>query len=212
MPLAIIMAFLWAPPAEILGESSRILYFHVPLAWVAVFAFAVSGVLSILFLTSRNETTRVTMDTYAHHSAVLGLIFTLMAVITGSIWARISWGSFWNWDPRQTSIVIVLLIYLAYLSLRAVIPQSNRKGRIGAAYLIIAMAVLPFFVFLVPRIYESLHPDTIINTERTVHLATQMRATLIVSVCAFTALYGRLLFLQGRVSFLAQHIEDLYDE
>ena len=117
MPVAIILAFMWAPSAEILGDFSRIIYFHVPLAWVSVIAFLVSGILSIIHLCDKNrEISR--LDEKSYNSAAIGLVFAVMTVITGSIWAKLSWGSYWNWDPRETSILILLLIYIAYFSLQ----------------------------------------------------------------------------------------------
>jgi heme exporter protein C len=207
MPASLTLAFLWSPPAEILGDASRILYIHVPLAWVSVLAFAISGIVSIIFLADRKRRFTI-LDDVSYNSAAIGLLFTVMAVTTGSIWARMSWGSFWNWDPRETSIIIVLLIYVAYFSLQAALVDMENKGRIGATYLIIAMMTLPFFVFLVPRIYESLHPATIINPERTVHLETRMRITLAASILSFSLLYGYLLSILNRVSALRKKIEE----
>ena len=207
MPAAIVMAFLWAPPAQVLGDSSRIMYFHVPIAWVSILAFVVAGIVSILFLADRKGSF-VMFDGIAYNSAVAGLVFTVLTVITGSIWARISWGVFWNWDPRETSIVIILLIYIAYFSIQGAMGRNQNRGRIGSAYLILAMIIMPFFAFLVPRIYPSLHPDPIINADRTIFLDARMRATLAVSIASFTLLYCYIFSIMNRITILHHHIEE----
>jgi heme exporter protein C len=211
MPAAIVMAFLWAPPAQILGDSSRIMYFHVPIAWVSILAFVVAGIVSILFLADRKGSF-VRFDGIAYNSAVVGLVFTVLTVITGSIWARISWGVFWNWDPRETSIVIILLIYIAYFSVQGAMAHNDNRGRIGSAYLILAMITLPFFAFLVPRIYPSLHPDPIINADRTIFLDDRMRSTLAIAIVSFTALYCYILHIMNRMMKLQNHIEETSHE
>ena len=94
----IVGAFLYAPRAKALGESTRILFFHVPCAWIASLAFLVSAIFSIRYLRKN----RMTDDIWALGSAQLGIIFTLLATITGAIWANEIWGSPWNWDPRET--------------------------------------------------------------------------------------------------------------
>lgn len=205
MPAAIIMAFMWAPPAEILGESSRIIYFHVPLAWVSVVSFVLAGIWSIIYLREK-EREESHLPLKAHNSVIIGLFFTTLTIITGSIWAKISWGTYWNWDPRETSIVILLLIYLAYLSLHTSIRERNTRNRISASYLIFAMATVPFFIFIVPRVYSSLHPDTIINAEKQVHLEGEMTVTLIVSIVSFTLLFTHILSLMNRYKITKQRL------
>ncbi|HPI91261.1 MAG TPA: cytochrome c biogenesis protein CcsA, partial [Spirochaetota bacterium] len=123
MLLTIALAFLWVPSADILGHSSRIIYFHVPVAWVSVLAFIVSGVLSIIYLKDRDGKYRL-LEERAHASASIGLAFTILTIISGSIWAKISWGSFWNWDPRERTIVVLFLIYIAYFVLRSALADN----------------------------------------------------------------------------------------
>ena len=205
MPATIVMAFLWAPPAELLGDSSRIMYFHVPLAWVSVLAFIVSGIFSIVYLADKKRRFSG-LDEKSYNSAVIGLVFTVLTVITGSIWAKISWGVFWNWDPRETSIIIVLIIYIAYFSLQGALAGNQNRGKIGSSYLVLAMITLPFFAFLVPRIYPSLHPDPIINANRKVYLDSSMRVTLLVAILSFSLLYGYILTLMNRIANLKKRI------
>ena len=206
MPVVIYMAFIWAPPAAILGEASRILYFHVPVAWVSVVAFIVAGIQSIMLLTSDKK--RDVREYMAYNAALSGMFFTIITVITGSVWAKLSWGSYWNWDPRETSIVVLMLIYIAYLSLYSSLKENPNRGGISAVYLIIAMVTMPFLVFIIPRIYPSLHPDTIINQEKKIHLETVMRATLFTSIVTFTLLYGYIYRLMNRITSLELKSEE----
>jgi heme exporter protein C len=208
MPVTIVMAFLWVPPAELLGDYSRIIYFHVPLAWVSMLAFVVSGILSILYLLDKKKRFHM-LDGKSYNSAALGLAFTVLTVIIGSIWAKLSWGTFWNWDPRETSIVFVLLIYIAYFSLQAALADNSSRGKIGSVYLIVAMTTLPFFMFLAPRIMQSLHPDTIININRTIYMDDRMWLTLLTAMVSFTILFAYLLNLLDRMMFYEKKIEDI---
>jgi heme exporter protein C len=208
MPATIVMAFLWVPPAELLGDYSRIIYFHVPLAWVSMLAFVVSGVLSIMHLLDKKGRFLM-LDRKSYNSAAVGLAFTVLTVITGSIWAKLSWGSFWNWDPRETSILFVLLIYIAYFSLQAALAGNAGRGKIGSVYLIVAMTTLPFFMFLAPRVMQSLHPDTIININRTIYMDDRMWLTLVTSMVSFSILYGYILNLLDRMMLMENKIEDI---
>ena len=143
------------PLIQGLGELGRNMLFHVPMAMVAFIAFIVAMVNSILYLRKK----RADYDRRARAASAAGLLFTILATVTGAIWAKFSWGSFWNWDPRQTSIFILLLIYFAYFILRSLLEESeDKKARVAAVYNIIAGVSMPFLFFVVPRITQSLHP------------------------------------------------------
>ncbi len=200
MPGVFLRALIWTPTAEFLGESSRILYFHVPVAWISVISFITAGYHSIMILVS--EKRRNEREYKAYNAAYSGIIFTLLTVITGSIWAKISWGSYWNWDPRETSIVILMLIYISYFSLYSALKENVNRMGISSVYLIIAMITMPFFVFIIPRIYPSLHPDTLINADKKIHLEAAMKLTLFTSIGVFTIFYGYIYNLMNRISSL----------
>ncbi len=201
MSVVIWAAFFYVHPAEgFVGESSRIVFFHVPCAWVAVLAFLVSCVASIMYLRRRDPKD----DARAAVSAGLGLLFAVLATVTGSIFARIMWGAYWNWDPRQTSIVILMLIYAAYFGLRGAIPDPERRAALAAVYAILAFVTVPFLVFVVPRIYWSLHPDTIINTRGDNEFDSHYTQVLMASLAGFTGLYLWLYTIGCRVEVLRQ--------
>ena len=202
MPMVFWMALVWVPPAMGLGDASRILYFHVPVAWSSVLAFLAAGYYSIRYLA--NEDYRY--ELYAWNAAYTGLVYSILTVITGSIWAHLSWNTWWNWDPRETSAVILLLIYIAYISLYSSLSERPGRGKISAVYLIIAAVVMPFFVFIIPRIYRSLHPDMMFGTENKFDMEPSMRVTLFTSMAVFTLLYFFIINLMNRASVLEKTI------
>jgi len=139
-----------------LEQRARIMFFHVPMAWVTVIAFLVSMVYGIRYLTTK----RLADDVRSMSSAGLGFLFCLLATVTGSLWAKFNWGSFWNWDPRQTSIFLLLLIYAAYFVLRTAVESEEKRAALSAVYSIIAFVTVPFFIFIMPRVLPSLHPGS----------------------------------------------------
>ena len=195
MPAAILSAFWLAPRAEILGDSSRIIYFHVPLAMVSVIAFLYAGIASVIYLAKKNPI----MPDKARNSAGIGLLCAVLTTLTGSLWAKAAWGSYWNWDPRQTSIIFLLLIYVAYMCLHASLANNPARGHISSVYLIMSMAVMPFFVFVIPRVYYSLHPDTLINSEGVLKIDPAMRTALFISAAAFIFLYIYIMGIKNKM-------------
>lgn len=200
--LVIVGAFYWAPLAEgFLGQSSRILFFHVPMAWVAFVAFVTAGVYSVRFLARG----RRPGDDHAAEAAVeLGLVFCLLATVTGAMWARTMWGAYWNWDPRQTSIAFALLFYAAYLALRGAIADPEARRRLSASYASLGLVVAPFLFFVAPRMVYSLHPEPVINTQGKVEMNARMLVVLLVSAAAFTALFFWVHNLARRSKALAE--------
>lgn len=190
-------AFFYAPLAEgFVGQSSRILFFHVPMAWVSFVAFVVAGARSIRFLAGAR---RLADDRAAHVAVQLGLLYCVLATVTGAIWAKVMWGAYWNWDPRQTSIVLAMLFYAAYLALRAAVEEPETRRRLSAAYAVLGLVVAPFLYFVLPRLTFSLHPDTVVNVRGKIEMDPRMLQVLIASSLAFTVLFFWMHRLQTRV-------------
>ena len=137
-----------------LEENAKIIFFHVPTAWLSSIAFLMSTIYSIKYLRKKN----LDDDAKSYAAAQLGIIFSILATITGAVWAKFAWGSFWSWDPRQTSIFALLLIYGAWFALRSSIESEEKRATLSAVYSIIAFLTVPFFVFIMPRIMIGLHP------------------------------------------------------
>ena len=180
------------PLIQGLGELGRNMLFHVPMSFVAFIAFLLATIYSILFLFKRN----MEYDFRARASSSIGLLFTILSTVTGSIWARFSWGTFWNWDPRETSIFILLLIYIAYFLLRSLLEDAEeKKARIVAVYNIIAFVTVPFLMFVLPRITQSLHPGSsgteapVINLSGKTHTDPILSYFLWTNVLLFTLLF-----------------------
>ena len=198
-----VAAFVWAPLVPVLGETTRVLYFHIPAAWVTVLALAWSMGHSVLYLRRR----RIEHDHQAAAAAEIGILFCVAATISGSLWAKAMWGSYWNWDPRETSIFFVLLVYAAYLALRSAIEQEERRARLSAVYSAIAFVSVPFLMFVVPRIYFSLHPDPIINPRGKLDMDPRIRIVFFAMLIGFTGLFFWLQTLRVRVARLEQRLD-----
>jgi heme exporter protein C len=198
----LVAAFYWAPLVPVLGETTRVLYFHIPAAWVTVLALGWSMVHSVLYLKRR----RIEHDHQAAAAAEIGILFCIVATVSGSLWAKAMWGSYWNWDPRETSIFFVLLVYAAYLALRSAIEQEERRARLAAVYSAIAFVSVPFLMFVVPRIYFSLHPDPIINPRGKLDMDPRIRIVFFAMLLGFTGLFFWLQSLRVRVARLEQRL------
>jgi heme exporter protein C len=194
----LVVAFTWAPLVPLLGETTRVLYFHIPSAWIAVLALGWSMLHSALYLARR----KIDHDHHAAAAAEIGLVFCVLATVSGSIWAKAMWGSYWNWDPRETSIFFVLLIYAAYLALRSAVEGEERRARLSAVYSVIAFVTVPFLIFVVPRIYFSLHPDPIINEQGKINMDPRIRVAFLALLVGFTGLYAWMQWLRVRLARL----------
>lgn len=193
-------AFLWPAPAEgFLGESSRIVFFHVPCAWTASLAFLVAAGYSIAYLVRR----RPADDAVAAAAVRLGLLFAILALVTGSLFARIMWGSYWNWDPRESSFLLLVFLYAAYLFLRSAIDDPARRATLSAAYALFAAVLMPFLVFVAPRVTASLHPQTVINPQGKILMDTPTKTVFFGALAGFTLLFLWMLSLEARVARLA---------
>lgn len=188
--MGVVYAVLYVvPPAEGLGDLVRIAFFHIPVAWVSVLAFMLAALWSVQYLRTRD----IRYDWKSSTAAMLGLIFCLLATISGGIFAKLTWGAYWNWDPRQTTIFILLLIYGAYIVLRSSIQEEEERARISAVYAALSSLTVPFLVFIIPRFYFSLHPEPVFNGVGKVEMDAVMLYVLLAAVGACTALFWQLL-------------------
>lgn len=172
-----------------LEEKAKIIFFHVPTAWLAVIAFLMAMVYGVKYLVKKN----LDDDAKSNSALQLGMIFAILATVTGSIWAKFTWGAFWHWDPRETSIFILLMIYGSLFALRSAIENEDKRAKLSAVYSIIAFLTVPFFVFIMPRIMTGLHPGSA-NDDSSgpvvdFHMNGNMMIVFLLSLTAFTILY-----------------------
>lgn len=205
----IVGAFAYAPPAaNFIGESSRILFFHVPMAWTAFVAFIAAGVWSGLYLYFGR---RRKHDQAALAAVELGMVFCVLATLSGAIWSRIMWGSYWNWDPRQVWITVALLFYGAYLALREAVPDPEKRRRLAAAYAILGLVVAPFLFFVLPRMSGfTLHPEPVINQTGKVEMEARMLQVLLAGGIGFNIFFFWLHNLRRRLETLAEEKHDAF--
>ncbi len=189
MLAALYMVFIFAPTDIETKNIQRIFYFHVPLAWIAFLAFFIVFGCSIMYLWKRDKK----WDVLASSSAEVGLVFTTLFLLTGSIWAKPIWGVWWTWDSRLTSSLILWLIYIAYFIVRSYISEEQRRARFAAIVGLIGFIDVPVIALAI-TLWRTQHPGPVIFEGG---LAPEMVWTLLVSIAAFTALY--FLFFSYRV-------------
>lgn len=148
--IAITALYIWAPGAKGFPqeESAKIMFFHVPPAMLCTLFYLWGALMAIRYLKTKNPT----FDVRSMAAIEVGTLLCLLATLTGMVFAKVQWGAFWEWDPRQTSILIQLLIYAAYFALRFSFSDPNRARAYAAAYAIFAFPTVPFLIFVLPRI------------------------------------------------------------
>lgn len=185
--VALLGIFLVAPEDADQGIIQKIFYFHVAVAIASLIAFLVACVAAILYLRSRDER----YDDISSISVGIGLAFSVLVVITGSIWAKASWGTYWVWDdPRLVTFLIVLLLYAAYFVLRSSV-EGERRMRYSAIYAIIAFASVPLSFYSVRVARSFVHP--VVFTNSGANMPNSMLIWFVVSQVAFLALFVTIL-------------------
>ena len=183
--IATFMALVWAPTDAVQGDVYRILYVHVPLAWLAYLAFFLVFVASLGWLLTK----RPWFDALAVSSAEIGVLFTGMFIVAGSIWARPTWGVWWTWDPRLVTTAVMFMMYVGYLLLRSLSTDFERRATRAAVLGVIAVIDIPI-VHLSVLWMNSLHQlPTVMRATGSPAMDASMGVALLVSVIAFTLVY-----------------------
>jgi len=196
-----VMSLVVAPPDAEQRNAQRLMYIHVPAAWLAYLAFAVVFVASIAYL----KTKRTRWDRLAAASAEVGVLFTALTIALGSIWGKPIWGTWWTWDPRLTTTAVLLLIYVAYLAVRRLPDSPARRSRWAAVVGIVGFLDVPI-VQLSVTWWRSLHQGPTVRLLGKSTIAPIMLAALLVGVFAFTLLYLYLMTLRLRVGRLEDRL------
>ena len=153
---AVSLVFFYAPLERVMGWVQKVFYFHVASAWVGMLAFAVAAVSGVIYLIKKDAK----YDRVEFAAIEIGIVFALLTIVTGSIWARPIWNAWWTWDPRLTTATIMELVYFAYLMLRSGIEEPERRARFGAVYAIIGFLSVPLTFFSI-RLFRTIHPVVI---------------------------------------------------
>jgi heme exporter protein C len=213
MVVAVILVFGVAPDPVNLQTplerySQRIFYFHVPTWWVGFLAFVVAAGAGVLYLVTRAER----WDVISLSSVEIGVAFTTMGLVTGSIWAKPTWNTWWTWDPRLTTAAIGWLMYLGYLMLRGAIEDPERRARFAAVFAIIAFLSVPIN-FMAIRWWRTIHPVVIgsgsADAQGDFALGPTIRLVFFFCLFTFTILYLALMRLRTRTEGLARQVEHL---
>ncbi len=206
--IALYMVFIYSPREVTMGEVQRVFYFHVASAWVGGLALFVALVAGIVLLTTGNQK----WDRLELSSVEIGFVFGIMTLLSGMIWGRPAWNTWWTWDPRTTTFAILILVYFAYFMLRNSFEDPERRTRFAAVYAIVAFISVPVTYFAID-LARSIHPVLFgpanPNAEGESSLSPQMLQTFFFCLITFTVIYVTLLWHRMRLADYADRIEQL---
>jgi heme exporter protein C len=193
--VSFVRAIFFTPYEATQGPAQKIFYIHAPSAWVAFLAFALVGLASALYLWLREER----LDRIAEASAEVGLVFMTVVLITGPLWGKPIWGTYWTWDARLTLSLFLWFIILAYLVLRGAVDDRAMRARYSAVLGILAVLLIPF-VHLSVYLFRTLHPMPIVGKPSAPSLPTEMLITLVMMFVAFTLMYVAMIRARYRLA------------
>jgi heme exporter protein C len=201
------MVFMYAPLEALMNYVQKVFYFHISNAWVGMLGFIVAAVAGVFYLVKKD----LKWDVVELAAVEISLVFFIIAIITGSIWAKPSWGTYWTWDARLTTAAILEMIYLAYLLLRQGIDDPERRARFGAVYTLIGAVSVPV-TFLSIRIWQTIHPVVIGGSsaaQGSFGMTPPMLLTMFFCLATFSVIFATLLWYRVRLGSLAEQVEQL---
>jgi heme exporter protein C len=195
---SVIRAAFFTPLEARQGAAQKIFYIHVPAAWIAFLAFGLVAIASAVFLWLRDQR----LDQFAESSAEVGVVFTTVVLITGPLWAKPIWGTYWAWwDVRLISTLFLWFIYVSYIVLRGAIESPAMRARYSAVLGILGALLIPF-VHLSVYMFATMHPRPIVGKPSAPSLPNEMLLTLMISLFSFTLLY--LAFVRARYRYAVE--------
>lgn len=202
------LVFLYSPVEITMGLVQKVFYFHVATAWVGMLGFMVSAAAGVVYLWKEKKI----WDIVGFSAVEISFVFFLVAIITGSVWARPTWNTWWTWDPRLTTAAIVELIYAAYLLLRQGIDHPDKKARFAAVYAIFGFLSVPL-TFISIRLLRTIHPVVVAGGDPSVQggfsMTGPMKITFFFSLFAFSVIFGDILWHRIRLGTLREEISRL---
>jgi len=206
--IALYLAFFFAPREATMGDVQRVFYFHIANAWVGMLALLIAAIAGGLYLAKGDHK----WDRVALSSIEIGIVFAAITIISGSIWARPIWNTWWTWDPRLVTYTVLELIYLAYLMLRQGIDDPDQRARFGSVYGIVAFITVPI-TFLSIRFYRTIHPVVIGSgdpgAEGSFDMSSKMMVAFFFALFTYTFVYATLLWHRLRLQGLSEKVEQL---
>jgi heme exporter protein C len=204
--LLVLSGLWWSAEDVVQGSTVRIMYVHVPSIWVAYMAFALTAVCSGVYLSGRTRS--VAWDRVAGASAEIGVLFVAVSLVTGSLWGRLTWGTYWVWDARLTSTAFLFITYVGYLAVRRLGGTLRQRARRSAVLALLAVLEIPLVHFSV-ELWRSLHQEaSVANPNAKVELDGLMLFTLMLGLATFTALFVWLVLHRQRVILLEDTVAD----
>ncbi len=202
---ATVMVFTYAPVEKVMGLVQKVFYFHVATAWVGMLGFIAAAITGIVYLRTKN----LKWDAIQVAAVELSLVFFLIAIVLGSIWARPAWGTWWTWEPRLTTAAILEMVFLAYLLLRQGIEDPERRARFGAVYNLLGGLSVPL-TFISIRIFRTIHPVVIGNGGgESMSMTGSMVATMLFSIAVFSVIFVTLFWHRIRLGEYTEKVEQL---
>ena len=206
--VAAYLALSYAPMEATMGNVQRVFYFHVANAWVGLLGFLAAGVAGIAYL----RTGKQKWDIIEVAAVEISLVFFLIAIVLGSIWARPIWNTWWTWEPRLTTAAITELIYLAYFMLRGGIEDPNRRARFSAVYTLVGSVSVPI-TFMAIRLFRTIHPVVIgtasAQAQGGFNMSSDMKVAFFFSLFSFTVIFIDLFWHRIRLGNLQAKVEEL---
>lgn len=199
MVAGLIGGLVLAPPDYQQGDSFRIMYLHVPSAWMSLFIYVTMAVSSAIALIWKMKMA----DTIAACSAPIGASFTFLALVSGSLWGKPMWGTYWVWDARLTSELILLFLYLGYMGLLVAIEDRRNAARAGAVLALVGVVNVPIIHYSV-QWWNTLHQGPTVTKFGQPSIATSMLIPLLLMGLAFTLFYVTMVLIRARTAVLTQ--------
>jgi len=202
--LGLLLGFWWAPvDASSMGFSQKIFYYHAPIAETALVAFGVAFVAAIAYLRSGD----LKWDRLSYVSVRLGLLFSILVMLTGMIWGKAAWDTWWAWEPRLTTFLLVCFLYTAYWVLRSVVDEEQRRATYAAVFAIIAFIDVPITFFATRFLPEGLHPVVIQAGDS--GMESSMLVSFLISMLGMTLLLAALTRRDVQIEKLKDRVADL---
>jgi len=205
VPAALVLILFFTPVEAVMGPVQKVFYFHLSAAWAGMLSFILAAAAGSGYLTTR----RFHWDWLSLSAVEVGLVFGLVAILSGMIWAQPIWNTWWVWDPRLTTTAIMELIYLAYFILRSGLNTPEARARLGAVYAIVSVLTVPLTFFSI-RLFRTIHPVVIATGgegSSAFNMSPRMLTALFASLIVFTLLLANLIWHRYRLAKLQAEIQ-----